>query len=335
MEKNQIHIIMNNKIDNIKIPNDYYTFIKNLNRNNMDENCILCFDVKETFIINEENSFLKWKENTNYLGNYFLIINKKYIRNKENDILKKKKKIHTFLTNYRDLNNLNMILNSKKQEIKTLDEIKTNQIETLNKEKEAITQQLKKKEEELNNINNTIKITNQENSKIKNENKELKEKNKNIIQKIEYINKTINEKENEKKLKEIKITFDNQIQLILENYKKITSKFIVENLDKQFKIYIKELKNKEENRKNNYLKIENFINSTKNEINELFSSTQISHKVNCNQCNKDIKGIKYECSECNYNLCENCEIINFLNKKHPHKFYKIRKPFKTHSIKNE
>ena len=228
-----------------------------------------------------------------------------------------------------------MILNSKKQEIKTLDEIKTNQIETLNKEKEAITQQLKKKEEELNNINNTIKITNQENSKIKNENKELKEKNKNIIQKIEYINKTINEKENEKKLKEIKITFDNQIQLILENYKKITSKFIVENLDKQFKIYIKELKNKEENRKNNYLKIENFINSTKNEINELFSSTQISHNVNCNQCNKDIKGIKYECSECNYNLCENCEIINFLNKKHPHKFYKIRKPFKKHSIKNE
>ena len=92
----QIHIIMNNKIDNIKIPNDYYTFIKNLNRNNMDENCILCFDVKETFIINEENSFLKWKENTNYLGNYFLIINKKYIKNKENDILKKKKNSYIF-----------------------------------------------------------------------------------------------------------------------------------------------------------------------------------------------------------------------------------------------
>ena len=336
MEKNQIHIIMNNKIDSINLPINYHTLIKKFPQNNIQQNCFLCLDLKHSFIINEENSFQKWKENISYLGNYFLIIDKQYLKNKENDILTKKKQFHEFLTKYAILDES---LKRKKEEIieynNILNELQLNQTEKLNKEKEDFNQQLKKKKEELNKINNEIKIIEKENWKIKIENKKLKEKNTNIIRKNEYFNKKINEKEYEKKITEIKITFNNQIQLILENYKKIISKFIVENLDKQFKIYITELKNKEENRKNNYLKIENSLNSTKNEINELFSSTQISHKVNCNQCNKDIKGIKYECSECNYNLCENCEIINFLNKKHPHKFYKIRKPFKKHSIKNE
>ena len=46
-----------------------------------------------------------------------------------------------------------------------------------------------------------------------------------------------------------------------------------------------------------------------------------------------IKGILYECSKCKgYYLCEKCEEINYIDKKHPHNFIKIRKEKKKYEI---
>ena len=207
------------------------------------------------------------------------------------------------------------------------------------KKKEDISEQLNYKKIELNKIKNELKKIENENNKMKIKNKELIKNTQIILQKNQYIDKKFHEKEeHEKNIKIIQNNFNNQIQLILENNKKIIYEIIKENLDKIFKNFetvLNNLKKEGEKRNNNCLKMENYFKSTKNEINELFSSTQISHKVYCNECNKEIKGIKYECSECKYNLCENCELINFLKKKHLHKFYIIRKPVMKYSIKNE
>ena len=49
-------------------------------------------------------------------------------------------------------------------------------------------------------------------------------------------------------------------------------------------------------------------------------------KLKCNECGNEIIGIRYKCSKCKeYNLCEKCELKNFINKKHLDLFYKIRK----------
>ena len=92
-----IQIFMDNKQFEInQIPKDYNTLIKLLNNSkNINENYILCFDWKETFIINEENSFKSWKDNINCLGNCFLIINQPNKEIKASDILARKKIIYS------------------------------------------------------------------------------------------------------------------------------------------------------------------------------------------------------------------------------------------------
>ena len=165
---------------------------------------------------------------------------------------------------------------------------------------------------------------------MKSENIELKKNIEFNLKKLEYTKKLIDKKEeNDKNISEIKQNFNNQINLIIKEYE--NKIYEMKNyLYKQFTNYINKLKQEEEKRKKMYLSWED---KTK-EINGFFNSTQRSHGINCNECNKEIKGIKYECSKCkNYNLCENCELINFLKQKHLHKFFKIRKPKR--SIENE
>ena len=151
------------------------------------------------------------------------------------------------------------------------------------------------------------------------------------IKKEEYMeNSTKKKEEYEKNIEEIKNKFDKKINLIKKSCEDRIDE--ITNLVEKFKQYINQLKEEEKERQKNFLSI--YEEKTK-EVNEYFISTQIFHGTKCNECNKEIQGIKYECSECDYNLCESCELINFLEKKHLHKFYKIRKPMIKQSIINE
>ena len=78
-----------------------------------------------------------------------------------------------------------------------------------------------------------------------------------------------------------------------------------------------ELKNE---KKNNEIKLRRIIKKLKN------NSNDIIHKgIYCNECDNEIKGIRYKCCICQkYNLCEKCEKKCGVGHNHP--LLKIRKP---------
>ena len=172
-----------------------------------------------------------------------------------------------------------------------------------------------------------------ENLKETLKNEQLKKENKKLIyisyinKKIENVKKEIEEKENQKK-KIDNINKEYEYKLKNINFGKIIND-IKKDSYKIFEKYINNVKEIEKKRNLKLNKILNDYKESKKEINEFITSTQISHGIICNKCKKEIKGIRYQCScsSCTFNLCENCELINYLKKEHIHqKFYLIRKP---------
>ncbi len=342
-------IIVSKNILDFESKQDYkYKTLRNelYSKYKIDKNhSIICIDLKNIFIINEEKNFEEWKKNRKYLGNYFMIVSEQQINDKKNiDNLNKRIKNYCLIEEF---NNLDNMINNKKNEINGLeetvkmlnDEIKNilslkklkDEIEKLEKKKEEIDKIIEYNENKIKKMSDNINIKSKENDEIINKNKELKKIFEMNQKKIEFIENSINKnKEYTNITEEIKKKFNNQIQLIIESYENKINE-IKNNLIIKCEEYIKEIKEKEEKRKKIF---QSWEDKTK-EFKEFFHSKQISHGINCNECCKEIKGIKYECSECDYNLCENCELINFLKQKHLHKFFKIRKPINKRSIENE
>ena len=347
---NLMKIIKFDKILKVDSSKDYSKLRKEVeNEFNIDEKkySILCLDMKYKFIIDGDDSFNQWKNNRKNLGNIFLILEKQKIGVNENiDNLYKRIQFYNM---YENLDNLQNQLNLKIQDIKSFEEMRNKLNKEVNEQMQTNAKlnnkviELEKKKEEIEKIieNNQIKLKeiNDETKKNSKENndmtKNIKKLNKIInsnlemMKKFENLYKTKEERENN--IKEIKNKFEETIKLIIKSYEDRIDEIKI-NLDKKFKKYINQLKEEEKETKKILLSM--YEDKTK-EVNEFFISTQIFHGTKCNECNKEIQGIKYECSECDYNLCESCELINFLEKKHLHKFYKIRKPMIKQSIINE
>ncbi len=314
---------------------------------NVKNYSILCLDMKYKFIIDGDNSFNQWKNKRKELGNFFLILSEQNVdenENKENlyqrlQIYDMDKKIESFreiqrlknqdITLLEEMRNkLNKEFNDQMENKAKLDD----KVKELEKKKKEIEKKIENYEIKLNQINDEAEKKSNENNEMTKIIKELNTKinlNQIIMKQFEYLNKT--KKGSENNIKEIKNKFEDTINLIKKTYEDRIDE-IKRNLDEKFKKYINQLKEEEKERKKKVLSM--YEDKTK-EVNEFFISTQIFHQTKCNECNKEIQGIKYECSECDYNLCESCELINFLEKKHLHKFYKIRKPMIKQSIINE
>jgi len=57
----------------------------------------------------------------------------------------------------------------------------------------------------------------------------------------------------------------------------------------------------------------------------------LDHLIECNRCNRDIVGVRYQCVNCpsspvSYNLCHGCERVSFVIHPLPHVFIKFNRP---------
>ena len=176
------------------------------------------------------------------------------------------------------------------------------------KELKDINNELKEKIIKKQIINEHLKSANDIIKKIKEKNLQLKQK---LHQKLDIQN------EFEKKIKEFVLKYIESIKN--KGNKKLESKIddIKEKVNKMEKNYEETIK-----KFNINFESHNFIDFGKK----------------CEHCKKSIERILYQCSQCkdhDFYLCDTCEKLNFIEKKHPHNFIKIRKPFKKCSIEKE
>ena len=118
-----------------------------------------------------------------------------------------------------------------------------------------------------------------------------------------------------------------QLIKIEENISKMMS--IIEKLNKKNEFYFNNNKtaidseNYTNENKININYIENSINENKAKDKDKYEKLVHNHSI-CQKClKKPIKGIKYECLECNYTLCFDCHNVVIKNGMHLHNFKEI------------
>ena len=255
------------------------------------------------------------------------------------------------------INNKIKIADEKKQEEEKLSEKlneQKNKLKEINEEVEKnkkIKEENKEKEKEyyklINDIKNLQLVKKEEKEKyekIKKENKELEEhllilqnkiKGNEIINvNIETLKKIVNkEKEYDIRINEMKKKYEENLKTKFSSYMKNIEEDLIDKLTKKYEEknqeYFNELKGKEKEIEKTHKKIKEVLEENKEEskeLNTILSSNIYCHGIKCNECGNEIIGIRYKCSKCKeYNLCEKCELKNFINKKHLDLFYKIRK----------
>ncbi len=239
-------------------------------------------------------------------------------------------------------------LEEKKKELKVIKEM-------LNKDDQIIKEQLKNESElkilktkikNLKNIKNQLEEETKDFDEKKKQNQILKdniERDKKIIieekKRIENMNNLtvtlkngIEYKNNIQIMKDqLKKTINKEITLFMGNFE---NKFIEElneiktNKIKTINEYFEEIKNNEKERIEFYNNFKKEYEENKKELETKVKLNNSFFGIECKICKETIKGIRYECSKCEeYNICEKCELKNYIYKIHPitHKFYKIRK----------
>ena len=190
-------------------------------------------------------------------------------------------------------------------------------------------QKLQEKYNELKSINRLKEL--EEQKKLMKENEEIIKVNKQLSnEKNRIMNNIIktfsdNSSNYKKKLEDIQNEYNKKINNIFLNLEDKMKKISIEKLEQKLNEYITQFKNDNKIREENLNKYEEEYKNIRDEFNNIISSNNFNHEIKCNNCNKNIIGIRYECSECQFNLCEICELKNYLYIIHPHKFYKIRK----------
>ncbi len=276
----------------------------------------------------------------------------------ENELKKKNTELNNSLKD--ELNKLKNIEDSINNKIKIADEKKQEEEKLLEKLKEQrnklkeINEELEKnkkikeenneKEKELYKLRNDIKnlqlVKKEEEEKyekIKKENEKLGEhllilqnkiKGNEIINvNIERLKKIVNkEKEYDIRINEMKKKCEENLKKEFSSYMKKIEENLIDKLTQEYekknKEYFNELKEKEKEIEKTHKKIKEVLEENKEKIKEFDTIT--SYGIKCNECGKEIIGIRYKCSKCKeYNLCEKCELKNYINKKHRHIFEKV------------
>ena len=253
------------------------------------------------------------------------------------------------------INNKIKIADEKKQEEEKLSEklnVQRNKLKEINEELEKnkkIKEENNEKEKELYKLRNDIKnlqlVKKEEEEKyekVKKENEKLGEhllilqnkiKGNEIINvNIETLKKIVNkEKEYDIRINEMKKKYEENLKKEFSSYMKKIEENLIDKLTQEYEKknneYFNELKEKEKEIEKTHKKIKEVLEENKEEskeLNTILSSNIYCHGIKCNECGNEIIGIRYKCSKCKeYNLCEKCELKNYINKKHLHTFEKV------------
>ena len=244
--------------------------------------------------------------------------------------------------------NIEKELEEKKNELKVIKEMLNKSDQTIKEQlkNESELKILKKKIENLKNMKNQLEEETKDFDEKKQQNKILKDKIERDKKKIIEEKKRIENMNNLTIILKNGIEYNNKIQIMKDQLKKTINKEItlfIGNFENKFIEELNELKtNKiktineyfEEIKKNEKERIQFYNNFTKEyeeskkELETIMKLNNSFFGIECKICKETIKGIRYECSKCEeYNLCEKCELKNYIYKIHPitHKFYKIRK----------
>ncbi len=239
-------------------------------------------------------------------------------------------------------------LEEKKKELKVIKEM-------LNKDDQIIKEQLKNESElkilktkikNLKNIKNQLEEETKDFDEKKKQNQILKdniERDKKIIieekKRIENMNNLtiilkngIEYKNNNQIMKDqLKKKINKEITLFMGNFENKCLEELNElktNKIKTINEYFEEIKKNEKERIQFYNNFTKEYEENKKELETIVKLNNSFFGIECKICKETIKGIRYECSKCEeYNICEKCELKNYIYKIHPitHKFYKIRK----------
>ena len=244
--------------------------------------------------------------------------------------------------------NIEKELEEKKNELKVIKEMLNKSDQTIKEQlkNESELKILKKKIENLKNKKNQLEEETKDFDEKKQQNKILKDKIERDKKKIIEEKKRIENMNNLTIILKNGIEYNNKIQIMKDQLKKTINKEItlfIGNFENKFIEELNELKtNKiktineyfEEIKKNEKERIQFYNNFTKEyeeskkELETIMKLNNSFFGIECKICKETIKGIRYECSKCEeYNICEKCELKNYIYKIHPitHKFYKIRK----------
>ena len=244
----------------------------------------------------------------------------------------------------------------KKKEKEEKEKKKKEKEEAAKKKKEEAAKK-KKEEEELkkNNIENINEdLSNSEKEKLERK-KRLDEKIKEKVQNDLINSKNEHQIQNEDKndiidniplsdnfnkmLSSTKDEYSNELKREMTNYienevKKLKDDIVKKTLEKNeilISNYIEKLNKLEEERKSKYqTEISKYSKFSMSNCNTVHIG------VKCENCGKNpIQGIRYKCTICNnYNLCENCEELNSIEKFHSqdHDFIRMRNERKNNQI---
>ena len=200
------------------------------------------------------------------------------------------------------------------------------------------TKKVEESKTELKNIINEEKRYEIEIDKIKSENNTQKKKEEDLMKtkiNCQILESRLKEDMNTTKeniQKKLKAEYDKKLK---EKMEELSTNFsnkikIVEQESK--KIYLKKYEQSQINFNKKFSQIsvmaKSKVNINNNNNNSIKSVCKTVHKgIKCQKCFQEpIVGYRYKCTVCNdYNLCDQCEEKNFLNKEHPHNFIKIRK----------
>ena len=124
----------------------------------------------------------------------------------------------------------------------------------------------------------------------------------------------------------MKKNYEENLKTEFSSYMKKIEENLIDKLTQEYEKknnkYFNELKEKEKEIEKTHKEIKEFLEENKKETKEF--DTIISYGIKCNECGNEIIGIRYKCSKCKeYNLCEKCELKNYINKKHLHTFEKV------------
>ena len=245
----------------------------------------------------------------------------------------------------------------KKEEEK---EKKKKEKEEAAKKKKEEAAKKKKEEEELkkNNIENINEdLLNSEKEKLERKkrlNEKIKEKVQNDLINSKNEHQIQNEDKNDiidniplsdnfnKMLSSTKDEYSNELKREMTNYienevKKLKDDIVKKTLEKNeilISNYIEKLNKLEEERKSKYqTEISKYSKFSMSNCNTVHIG------IKCENCGKNpIQGIRYKCTICNnYNLCENCEELNSIEKFHSqdHDFIRMRNERKNNQIQKQ